>query len=542
MEKVCIYCTRKFKSHDFLKNHVRDSNHCKLLRGLIFRCKTCGTTSGAISDMEKHDCNQEVQNITCIDPIEDMKKKISNYEKDYADLKSRHDAFVAKSGAMKIAFQLEQMKVSVLTDLILQKTDIDPSNLFTWKDDTFHILDHRTEVEIVVHNEQKNTSKSRKISVKTCKKKGQTWRKLNNVTRNPPESDKTDQKVLDVDAKMEKIIYDNFDVSQKEIDQLLNGLWEEVKTNRIYKTHICNIQKLSNKLLGKLDLTEYVDLISSHVEKLNIIFKEKGQTKSKIKKITNTMLSSLDKRFLLHGDYIDSTMDPDEIERLGLAIQINAPHKKCWSPINTTKSVNGMLHYSIALYPLTTHLSWFLFNCYGFNNLIYLSPESDDNLSDPNDLFTFYSLDKVRDGIRYWKMECRLEDITNKIVATLQSHCVNLFKTIYRDVFQDNVYREDYKTQSYITEYDCEQLLHNIIALSKPVAFNRTLRRLVRQKASYSATTVDKFNLTSNDKLQSTRMKNMKDSEDETVKTLMVLFDGLTLKQGRDFLTQNGFF
>ena len=90
--------------------------------------------------------------------------------------------------------------------------------------------------------------------------------------------------------------------------------------------------------------------------------------------------------------------------------------------------------------------------------------------------------------------------------------------------------------KSQITEYDCQQLIENIITLSQPSKFNKDIRSLIKQKATYTPTINDKFNLTCNDTLQYKRMKNLKDSEEDIIKSLMSVFDNLNYEDGKNIL------
>jgi hypothetical protein len=166
-------------------------------------------------------------------------------------------------------------------------------------------------------------------------------------------------------------------------------------------------------------------------------------------------------------------------------------------------------------------------------NLIYLE-KKDTNKN--QDFYTFYSLNKISGDIKYWNLESRLEEISNNILITFKYYCIQLFRKIYFDVFNDNIYRKDYKLKSQITQYDCQQLLENIITLSKPCEFNKNLRILIKDRATYSPTTNDKFNLTCNDTLQYKRMRNVKDTEEEIIKTLMIVFDNLAYDDGMNIL------
>ena len=306
-----------------------------------------------------------------------------------------------------------------------------------------------------------------------------------------------------------------------------------MNTSRNYSKNISEIKQLRNKLLGKLNLEEYKILIEEHIKKLTELLKEKSYSEKKIKTIINTFLSPLDKRIVLYGDYINTNINKDEIEKFKLAIQINTQFSKKYVKFELKDIISNILNFSVSLYPIIECLSWFLFNRYEMYNLIYLEKKDcNKNL----DYYTYYSLNKITGDTKYWNLESRLEEISTNILTTVKFYCIQLFRNIYFDVFNDNIYRKDYKLKSQITEYDCQQLIENIIALSQPCKFNKDIRSLIKQKATYIPTINDKFNLTCNDSLQYKRMKNMKDSEEDIIKSLMSVFDNLDYENGKNIL------
>jgi hypothetical protein len=165
-----------------------------------------------------------------------------------------------------------------------------------------------------------------------------------------------------------------------------------------------------------------------------------------------------------------------------------------------------------------------LFNKYSFHNLIYIDlPQSEE--FDP---YSFYKLVSVNGKKRKWNLVCRLEDITDDILFNLRPYCISLFRRIYCDIFNDNDYRPDYKKYSQIGSEDCDQLLQNIITLSRTHNFCLTIQKLVIEQATYKPTEFDKFNLYSDDKVQHRRFKDTCDSEDDVISVIKQLFDGMS--------------
>ena len=125
-------------------------------------------------------------------------------------------------------------------------------------------------------------------------------------------------------------------------------------------------------------------------------------------------------------------------------------------------------------------------------------------------------------------MECRLENFTTDFTSIILPFCVHLFRRLYKDSFEDNHYREDYVSKSPIMEFDGEQLLQNIILLSKPLEMIHLFQHIVIDKCTFTSTASDKFNFYGDDKMQCKKFAAMEDSYEDTVNVIRLLFDGIT--------------
>ena len=175
------------------------------------------------------------------------------------------------------------------------------------------------------------------------------------------------------------------------------------------------------------------------------------------------------------------------------------------------------------------NLERYLFNRYDFWNIVYL--QLPKNTKD--DPYSFYILERVTKEKRYWKMDCRLEDVSSNLIANILPIMMGMFRKLYKDVFGDNDFRNDFSSKCQITECDCEQLLQNIILISQPKEFYNLVRDMVVSKATYIPTENDKFNLYGDDSLQ---RKRFHDKEDvDLVDIIKQLFDDITSVQAVDF-------
>lgn len=358
--------------------------------------------------------------------------------------------------------------------------------------------------------------------------------------RKVPEYVKTSEKELDtklkedaavVEKKLEEIVYNNFDVSHKEITDNIENLFVQIQTTRTHAIHLTNMKNTRRKLLGKLNLTEYTELLLSHIKRLEEIFARKNHSRKKINQIIQTSLTPLDTRLVYYEGYTNIIMDVDEVEKFNLVLSVLVHHEKQFVPYDKKLFYDNIKNYGLALFELSDCIEKCLINIFGFYNVIYLNR----NKGKAGDPYSFYVLTSVKDN-RFWKMECRLEDFTNEFIDNILPYCISLFRRIYKDVFADNMYRKDYMTKSQIMEFDCEQLIKNIITLAKPNSLCRTFQNIIKDNCTFTSTETDKFNLYGDDKLQQKRFSTLADTEEDVCKVLKSVFDELNSDEASKLL------
>ena len=290
------------------------------------------------------------------------------------------------------------------------------------------------------------------------------------------------------------------------------------------------IKILRLKLIGTMKLTNYTELLKSHVTIFNDIFKEKEYLEKKIIQIISKGLSPLESRIIHYGNYINTTIEIDEMEKFDKSLSLSIDFPKSYEPFNKHAFIKHFQNYSSSLFPLKANIERYLFNRYGFYNVIYFqAPKSTDD-----DPYSFYVIEKIDKGKICWSMDTRLEELTNYIINNIRPYLISIFRKIYKDVFNDNDYRADYMYKSAITSADTEQILQNIFALSNHKILCRELRTIIKNRATHIATVNDKFNILGDDLLQKKRLNSVKDDFD-IVDTIKLIFDGITSEQAVDF-------
>ena len=116
---------------------------------------------------------------------------------------------------------------------------------------------------------------------------------------------------------------------------------------------------------------------------------------------------------------------------------------------------------------------------------------------------------------------------------------MNLFRKIYSDIFNDNVYRQDYRDKAVIASTDCEQLRINIMALSKQRSFCDTLRNIIVKYCTIQPSKLDKFNFQGDDTMNKRNFAQETDSPKEMIEIMKQLFDNITEEEIETMLNAN---
>ena len=135
----------------------------------------------------------------------------------------------------------------------------------------------------------------------------------------------------------------------------------------------------------------------------------------------------------------------------------------------------------------------------GFNNIIYVN--FGKQTTDP---YSFYTLDKIKNKKLWWVMDCRLEHFSIVLRDSLLEFLINNFRSMYFDIFSDNIYRHDYKKQCQVTECDMQILYKNIMILSDIKTTNKMIKNIILKDCNYEKTNRDVFNIKTDDPFKNT--------------------------------------
>jgi hypothetical protein len=297
----------------------------------------------------------------------------------------------------------------------------------------------------------------------------------------------------------------------------INEEFEKIRTSSRYQKNILAITKARRKFMNELSLERFITLLRAHQTQYEAVFSKLDACKRA--DVISSAFTPLEQRLISIPKYYDTFLESDEIQAFKNTLRSNSSFPTRLVPFNLNELQLRMKNYSVVICSVREILRLAISNRYGFNNLIYLEHEK----STPTDPFSFYILEYIERDKRYWKLESRLEDLSHVILEELKTYCIEMFRKIYFDIYGDQRYRKNFKRITIGTP-DLEQLILNIKLLFKPREFNTLFRELIRTECVFKQTVLDKFALTSNDRIQMKRFSTWVD-EDQTSEMIERMFD-----------------
>jgi hypothetical protein len=287
----------------------------------------------------------------------------------------------------------------------------------------------------------------------------------------------------------------------------------------------CKIKDKRLKLLKYVNLDTYIKLLEDHYQKFIKFVESKkiSYAKNKLQKY----FSTLESRLIFSKLLIDQQVYDDELERFHLGLEFNS-RVEDFREYNKEEIVKKLLNFDLCYNNIKQILKRELINKYGFNNVIYSElNQRKSKHSNPDDPFAFYVLEKIEKSKRNWKMDWKLQEFSAFVANSVSHYCVSLYRKLYHLVFGDNVFREDYLSKSILLEMEGEQILQNIIYVNNYYQFSENMLKLIKEFATYSSTTNDKFNIYSDDKEASKIYKDLVNYsyDNDTIEVFCQLFD-----------------
>jgi len=465
---------------------------------------------------------------------------------------------------LNISLRIEKMKNIIYRQIIELNTSIKLDDIVEVKEDGFYIYDSKYGLDIPVFRVEKE-----KVKIKVKVKK-QVLRppespfyvieeELGCITEEDEEEEDEDvsfnkkryksaknkedlvneltqeekmQIVQDVELKRNREIRDIVALKTS-IKETIEDSFKSLVQSRIYKKILSDIKRERFKLMEYSSLSEYIKILEEHTHKLRLILTDKNYPEKKIEKCISQSMYALELRLIWHKSFTSSYIEIDEIEKFYKCLSISIVFPQKYEPFVKDNFFSCFHNYGATFFSINKFIETYLFNPYKFNNVIYYLPHNKEKNNDPH---TFYILERVENDKRYWRLDCRLEELCNDFRDSVRHYLINLFRRLYEAVFSDNEYRPDYLATGQLMESDCEQLVQSILLLSNPRELCRLFRNIVKSKATHIATKNDKFNMFGDDPLQKKRLNNPSAKDDpDIIDVVKELFDDMRAEDAVDF-------
>ena len=464
-------------------------------------------------------------------PDIELLNKIYNLELEVAKLKcynSIYYSLITSNTDIKLADFMEEYSDNKIalreTDNI--KMDVVVSKLQSNMGDSVSVATQQQVDNITISNE---------ITMKTIKRERSAnkkhFRKLKgvDVVAETKREEENVAYIHEIDRQLETdvIIVDEENYKEKFQQKLLQ--LESIKNC----DRLLNSIKQERQIFSRtLSLTEYVELLSSEIKAINDVFDKKEYApRKKIASILK-VFTSLENRILFNTHYQNQMVSAEDIEHLEEVLEYTMNNEKSYYVFDFNAGLSKFDNYSLVLYPVLKLIEVGFFNRYGFNNLIYL------DIGNKTDPYSYFYL-STNNHRRRWTQDNRLYEFTMFVSNNIWSQLVFYWRKIYKTAFNDNIYRSNYTELCENIVEDLNQLLLNLVLICQPMLLNNTLRQIVRQKATYIPTEVDKFDCQKDNESIKSQVENTFIKEDALPSMVREIFDDISMEDTVDFIRDN---
>lgn len=331
--------------------------------------------------------------------------------------------------------------------------------------------------------------------------------------------------------------------SLKDLESLTETQINDFRTIRTYRKVLKALCNARSELLRKVSLKTYGELVWKHLNIVLSVCQEKEYPKAKIFECMELSLTWLDTRVLSYhmtrgrnheiDVFLQDQMSKKEVLPEEISYLKDGLTKTQYLGNNLPNILQNFTNYGSCVIRLKELLEMYITKETG---VIYLRHKDDDETIEA-DPFRFYFLSKETNKKRYWGMDCRLDDFTRSLVKNLGLYLVEVFRCMYNDVFKDNVYRQEFGTNT-LMKNDGDQLLKNVCELSRYSTLSDTVRFFVKSKYSYDESERDVFVLRSDDTLLRNELVEKKGEVNYDL--IMMLFDDLKIENAEEIFSTYG--
>ncbi len=542
-EFECINCSQKFKRNYSLEKHLQYSSECSKVTIKLLTLEIKG-------ERFKVRLLKELIRTHTTFPIDELFKDLDTginiYDYNKGDIPVIVNT-VLKGKDKQIVYSTAKKEIyKSVTHFVRGKDESEPSSEepASGSQERSTLASEASKARSVVVQTMERPSRPKGESKVLCSARTTTEVKIDSNTSSH-NSDKTPREEKTEQSEFQEKLSDDTQLCNTES---LAGLLEQLKTEKKVTVKILtNIQKeLQNGLNANVFYKTYLLFVKECLTTIRKTVKDKRILKT---------LSVTTARFLYFNNCI-SYFDYDtsiEIEYINQIKNKLYPIAN-FSPFDKDKLLTPIKNYSLALFPVLTlvklfpkgNIAYFPYkkssdeDPYSF--YVLTKSEKKSVVPDPKDLLAGSKpapkqelvehsrqkgVEKFRPKgiVNYWRMDCRLEELSRDIADDLRITCIKIFRKIYFDVFKDNRYRKDYEQHSPILKEECTQLLMNIRTLARYNSFRKELVRIIFEDCTINPTEDDKCALAGDDHIQRKRLLMDKDSDEELIISTKELFD-----------------
>lgn len=236
--------------------------------------------------------------------------------------------------------------------------------------------------------------------------------------------------------------------------------------------HIISV--IRNSLIGPISIQQYIELIKQQILALKRL------------KLPIKHLSWLDSFTTMYPGFFHQKPDMTSIHQ-----ELEFRHHQLYPvlrPFDMHIVVKHCFIPTIACVDIKQFLSKCFVGSYHNNPIIYLPGCGH---------WAFYILKEIRNEIRLWVVDHSLIKTADELSISLMSYMVQLFKTLYKAIFGDNIYRSGF-LDKYPIKPILKILIRNILEVSNKSNFRQYLSELIITKSTIIATENDLFNCQKN--------------------------------------------
>ena len=474
-EYYCKHCDTDYKTVQKYNYHQK-VKWCSNYKNITFTCGLCSFSCKSIKQIEKHNCGKEKQERPIVNEnqIEQQKN------------------------------QIEQQKTRITTDNIEYELKLKNEYL-------------RAKSEIYEKIIRNNTNINLDTTEKTPNNEQQS--EYTDIIETNTRDDIVDDEILPSVTELNS-------TSIKEVNLAIETRVRAFRTNTSFYNAMNDLKQLRLYLMNITTYEDFMKILGEHLQMYKSVLNLRGYTPHDSDlMITQNALLTIESRMIYHRCYLDVKFDTTELYYYESLCDTLYEHNS--GIFNMEKIISSLCNYSTHIWSFKSILRRIFDNT---NPNIIFVPFTPNKKDDP---YNFYVLSNIDDtGKKYWKLDNRLSNISELFQDNLLPYLIEHFRRIYFDIFNDNTYREDYKTYSEqydIIQLEVKTLFHNILLIANKLKLRKTLCRLIKEDNEYKPSENDIFDIKDDDKITKDDVSKLDDEFTDSLRhSVRNMFDNLS--------------